>query len=1253
MDLERVEVHFSYDEEGTLGVHLTSWFDEEHGDLVILVEELDAGSPVEAGGVKVGDWLEEVNGFDIRVWNDSDHDGQCSEPELAALLERVRAMDPTERDEVPPTAHELMEQFDHDRSHFLEPDELVELMNDEVLDSIQHLVSKRPLQCTFSRAPPPQRTAKSSPQRQPQPPPPQHQPVSASSPKRLPKPPPPQSKPQGQPLQQLQGQPLRKPRKRRLSMNTNMSVEAFAAIDTKRDAQMKKALRKRVVVSIPTHAKLGIEIVSAYVATQNRIVVDVTRVTEGGQMHSAGVHAEDWILEIADITIDLMNDADTDGDGRISLSELDALLLQIHKLAHDDPDAHHREQAHELMEKYDTDHDHSLDPSELVNMINGVLLQAIVKIIRDAPRPTEFVISRRDEEAIAAANRAADEASYTAEDAVEAASIAAQRAQRASADAMAAGKATHRGKRLLPKKARARRSSMTGAAHHAEDISGWMLKKSSGAFTKWQKRYFTMQTHYLCYKVNEGDAQAAGGVDIQGKSATIELLNNGTILKVVGLDAEVHDPTQGRELRTFMLKANGRNAAPTLQAWCDALTKSQAALRLNGPMTLQTIAEENTIAANEEKKRRMSASGMHPDFIPSDHMDLLRQKKGQMQASGSLAHGSAPRRSDGPIPPFALSSGNGPVFMMQESSSLPSPLQGAVAAAGSDERGAAQASGGTGYQFPAPRPPPQAQPQALRQFVAPKDVSAYAYMMRKMENVCNRLVAKSLTAKEACWAAIDAIEDGLVKDRIDFDTFRFRFNDHCRKMLPGTAEMSALKDAQLLFFHSAATGTASTNPSLSLAELECAMPLLFRLEPTIAADLMFSACNRTPLVGGAALQSGGLNCEKFTTAACVVFAVSMRLNGRSGVGCDAGYQRITEADALAMFDEMVIGSWVPDGGSSTMSRTEFRSWFAMSATKLGIRSTGATAVSPRLNAHFVEAKSLPELARASFGAAWGALSPSMQRAVASSPQMLTTSMQRTVDLNAASGGGLPVGQNSPAFAEPASAIDRIDAIALVRTFYGGSWKYVSEAKKRELIAAAQSNSTLFSGTALPMKRDLAAAHNKAVSAGMRRGLVRPGPFAPSSSSPPSYLTKKSWSSPERRSVSPPRVSSRPFSSAPPPLVASLIKSELAAIERELQRARTLNRIPAPPSSPHRQQQQQQQQQRYAYGVKLAGAGAPAVLYSPPPTPQAWSPPQQQEQRWRQQYHQHQHQPLTPQPQVMSPVAVHVNRRGSVDITRQF
>ena len=145
---------------GLLGIELGCMFVAKHDRVVIDVVRVVPGELMQELGIKAGDWLEEVGHINIDLMNisDTNDDGKLSELELTSLVEQIRDLAPmAEEDGVAvPTAHELMERYDVDKSTFIEPRELVELVNGQLLGTITRIVADtpRPVEIVFSRLDP-------------------------------------------------------------------------------------------------------------------------------------------------------------------------------------------------------------------------------------------------------------------------------------------------------------------------------------------------------------------------------------------------------------------------------------------------------------------------------------------------------------------------------------------------------------------------------------------------------------------------------------------------------------------------------------------------------------------------------------------------------------------------------------------------------------------------------------------------------------------------------------------------------------------------------------------------------------------------------------------------------------------------------------------------------------------------------------------------------------------------------------------
>ena len=155
-----------------------------------------------------------------------------------------------------------------------------------------------------------------------------------------------------------------------------------------------------------------------------------------------------------------------------------------------------------------------------------------------------------------------------------------------------------------------RRNSMVGAAHAAEHIAaiqGYLLKKGSGVLAGWAKRFVYISTHYLSYKAAESDAEPLGGVDLRGEQSTIELLKNGTVLKVTGLDADEHGADAERVLRVMTLKACSKSETLTLERWYAVLQRSREGMRQHaldrGVVLIETPPRPAAVASDDDGER--------------------------------------------------------------------------------------------------------------------------------------------------------------------------------------------------------------------------------------------------------------------------------------------------------------------------------------------------------------------------------------------------------------------------------------------------------------------------------------------------------------------------------------------------------------------------------------------------------------------------------------------------------------------------
>ena len=85
------------------------------------------------------------------------------------------------------------------------------------------------------------------------------------------------------------------------------------------------------------------------------------------------------------------------------------------------------------------------------------------------------------------------------------------------------------------------------------------------------------------YAKQNGSQDFIGGVDLVGEGTKIETVGANT-LKIVGFDADAHDHSKARKLRTLFLRAPTnlvkKGLTPKFSEWVETLTKNREALTL-------------------------------------------------------------------------------------------------------------------------------------------------------------------------------------------------------------------------------------------------------------------------------------------------------------------------------------------------------------------------------------------------------------------------------------------------------------------------------------------------------------------------------------------------------------------------------------------------------------------------------------------------------------------------------------------------
>jgi hypothetical protein len=250
-------------------------------------------------------------------------------------------------------------------------------------------------------------------------------------------------------------------RKRRISVSQTTVIQELD--------KNKISYRKKITVVVPDAGALGLRLMARYDQRTSRIVVEVANVAVGSKMDVLGIRVGDWIDDIHDVHIDLMNSADLNHDGKISVSELDQLLTSIRSLSPSTDGSDDIATAAELMSQYDLEGNHVLNPEELTDLVNDEVLDAIVRLVTSAPRPVDFSFARLDTEAVLRAMIPANAACTIASAAVAAATLAAEVARAAALALGSADAATHAAKGVRKrgrKRGSKRRNSMIGSAAH-------------------------------------------------------------------------------------------------------------------------------------------------------------------------------------------------------------------------------------------------------------------------------------------------------------------------------------------------------------------------------------------------------------------------------------------------------------------------------------------------------------------------------------------------------------------------------------------------------------------------------------------------------------------------------------------------------------------------------------------------------------------------------------------------------------------
>ena len=148
-------------------------------------------------------------------------------------------------------------------------------------------------------------------------------------------------------------------------------------------------VRSKMTVEVHESGPLGAELTTLLVPHLNQMVVAERGLHRGGKLEEVGVESGDWLLTVNDRALDVMGFLDADGDGQVSLEELDSALKKINVSI----GGKRKFDATKMMAMYDKDGSGDLDMEELAALLNDVLLPMVVELLA-AERPLRLTLSR-------------------------------------------------------------------------------------------------------------------------------------------------------------------------------------------------------------------------------------------------------------------------------------------------------------------------------------------------------------------------------------------------------------------------------------------------------------------------------------------------------------------------------------------------------------------------------------------------------------------------------------------------------------------------------------------------------------------------------------------------------------------------------------------------------------------------------------------------------------------------------------------
>ena len=134
--------------------------------------------------------------------------------------------------------------------------------------------------------------------------------------------------------------------------------------------------RETLELLVTEDGPLGAELGTLLLVREGRFVVECVRIAPGSQLARLGVHECDWLEAVGTRSLDLSSIFDPDADGKVTESELAMALRAVcttfgaEAFNADAPIENATAAARRMMAQYDVDASGTLEPSELVVLLN-------------------------------------------------------------------------------------------------------------------------------------------------------------------------------------------------------------------------------------------------------------------------------------------------------------------------------------------------------------------------------------------------------------------------------------------------------------------------------------------------------------------------------------------------------------------------------------------------------------------------------------------------------------------------------------------------------------------------------------------------------------------------------------------------------------------------------------------------------------------------------------------------------------------